>query len=273
MTSVTEFELHHDPGAVRILRCGAAAKIELNRPERMNAWNADLGVQLRDAVQELAADSAVRAVLLTGTGRAFSSGADLREDRERTPDGHPDVYSRLTELYHPIITGIRRMPKPVVAAVNGPAAGIGCSLALACDLILAAESAYFLLAFVNIGLIPDGGSTMLVPTRVGFARAAELAMLGQRLPAPEALHWGLINRVVPDDELVRQAEALTLRLAAGPTRSYAGAKQALNAWMYGRMDDQLELEARLQQEMAGSPDFAEGVAAFAAKRSPNFTGA
>jgi len=274
MTSATEFELRNDLGAVRILRCGAAAKIELNRPERMNAWNADLGLQLRDAVQELAADSAVRAVLVTGAGRAFSSGADLREDdRERTPEGHPDVYGRLTERYHPIITGIRRMPKPVVAAVNGPAAGIGCSLALACDLILAAESAYFLLAFVNIGLIPDGGSTMLVPTRVGFARAAELAMLGERLPAPAALDWGLINRVVPDDEIVRQAEALTLRLAAGPTRSYASAKQALNAWLYGRMDDQLELEAGLQQEMAGSPDFAEGVAAFAQKRSPNFTGA
>jgi 2-(1,2-epoxy-1,2-dihydrophenyl)acetyl-CoA isomerase len=273
MTSVTEFELVHDLGAVRLLRCGAAAKIELNRPERMNAWNTDLGVQLRDAVQDLATDGAVRAVLLTGAGRAFSSGADLREDRERTPDGHPDVYRRLTERYHPIITGIRRMPKPVVAAVNGPAAGIGCSLALACDLILAAESAYFLLAFVNIGLIPDGGSTLLVPTRVGLARAAELALLGERLTASAALDWGLINRVVPDEELAGAAEALTLRLASGPTRSYAGAKQALNAWLYGRMDDQLELEARLQQEMAESPDFAEGVAAFTQKRSPNFTGA
>jgi 2-(1,2-epoxy-1,2-dihydrophenyl)acetyl-CoA isomerase len=273
MTSATEFELHHDLGAVRILRCGAAAKIELNRPDSMNAWNTDLGVQLRDAVQDLAADSAVRAVLVTGAGRGFSSGADLREDRESTPDGHPDVYGRLTEWYHPIITGIRRMAKPVVAAVNGPAAGIGCSLALACDLILAAESAYFLLAFVNIGLIPDGGSTLLVPTRVGFARASELAMLGERLPAQAALDWGLINRVVPDEELIPQAEALTVRLASGPTRSYAGAKQALNAWLYGRMDDQLELEAQLQQQMAASADFAEGVGAFTQKRSPNFTGA
>jgi 2-(1,2-epoxy-1,2-dihydrophenyl)acetyl-CoA isomerase len=273
MTSATEFELHRDFGAVRVLRSGAAAMIELNRPERMNAWNTDLGVQLRDTVQDLGGDPAVRAVLITGSGRAFSSGADLRDDPERTPDGHPDVYRRLTERYHPIITGIRRMPKPVVAAVNGPAAGIGCSLALACDLVVAAESAYFLLAFVNIGLIPDGGSTMLVPTRVGLARAAELALLGERLPAPSALDWGLINRVVPDEELIPAAQALTLRLAAGPTRSYAGAKQALNAWLYGRMDDQLELEARLQQEMAGSSDFAEGVAAFAEKRSPSFTGA
>jgi 2-(1,2-epoxy-1,2-dihydrophenyl)acetyl-CoA isomerase len=269
MTSATEFELQHDLGAIRILRCGAAAKIELNRPASMNAWNADLGTQLRATVQDLAADPAVRAVMITGAGRAFSSGADLREDRDRSSGG---VQNRLTELYHPIITGVRRMPKPVVAAVNGPAAGIGCSLALACDLIVAAESAYFLQAFVNIGLIPDGGSTLLVPTRVGFARAAELAMLGERLPAAAALDWGLINRVVPDEELVPRAEALTLRLAAGPTRSYAGTKEALNAWLYGRMDDQLELEARLQQQMAGSPDFAEGVAAFAQKRSPHFTG-
>jgi 2-(1,2-epoxy-1,2-dihydrophenyl)acetyl-CoA isomerase len=270
MTSHTEFQLHHDLGAVRVLRSGAAAKIELNRPETMNAWNAELGLQLRETVQNLAADPAVRAVMITGSGRGFSSGADLREDRDRSSEG---VQNRLTELYHPIITGVRRMPKPVVAAVNGPAAGIGCSLALACDLIVAAESAYFLQAFVNIGLIPDGGSTLLVPTRVGFARAAELAMLGERLPAPAALDWGLINRVVPDEELVPQAEVLTLRLAAGPTRSYAGAKQALNAWLYGRMDDQLELEAQLQQEMARSADFAEGVAAFTQKRRPNFTGA
>jgi 2-(1,2-epoxy-1,2-dihydrophenyl)acetyl-CoA isomerase len=270
MTSATEFELQHDLGAVRVLRCGAAAKIELNRPASMNAWNADLGLQLRDTVQDLAADPAVRAVLITGAGRAFSSGADLREDRDRSFGG---VSNRLTEMYHPIITSVRRMPKPVVAAVNGPAAGIGCSLALACDLIMAAESAYFLQAFVNIGLIPDGGSTLLVPARIGFARAAELAMLGERLPAPTALDWGLINRVVPDDELVHQADALTVRLASGPTRSYAGAKQALNAWMYGRMEDQLELEAQLQQEMAGSADFAEGVAAFRDKRRPDFTGA
>jgi 2-(1,2-epoxy-1,2-dihydrophenyl)acetyl-CoA isomerase len=270
MTSATEFELQHDLGAVRILRCGAAAKIELNRPESMNAWNADLGRQLRDTVQDFAVDPGVRAVLITGAGRGFSSGADLREDRDRSFGG---VQNRLTDLYHPVITGVRRMPKPVVAAVNGPAAGIGCSLALACDLVVAAESAYFLQAFVNIGLIPDGGSTLLVPARIGFARAAELAMLGERLPAPTALDWGLINRVVPDEELMPQAEALAVRLAAGPTRSYAGAKHALNTWMYGRMEDQLELEARLQQEMAGSADFAEGVAAFQEKRRPDFTGA
>jgi 2-(1,2-epoxy-1,2-dihydrophenyl)acetyl-CoA isomerase len=273
MTTDTKFELDRDLDVIRLYRRGAAAKIELNRPDRMNAWSAELGVKLRDAVLELQADTAVRAVLVTGSGRAFSSGADLRDGGfELTEDGRPDVYKTLTTLYHPIITGIRRMPKPVVAAVHGAAAGIGLSLALSCDLVIAAESSYFLLAFVNIGLVPDGGSSALVPTRIGFARAAELAMLGERLPSGKALDWGLINWVVPDEELNGQAEDLTWRLAGGPTRSYAGTKRQLNAWLYGRIDDQLELEAQIQREMAGSDDFAEGVAAFAAKRTPNFAG-
>src|SRR5580700_10661104 len=269
MTSATEFELQHDLGAVRILRCGAAAKIELNRPESMNAWNADLGRQLRDTVQDFAVDPGVRAVLITGAGRGFSSGADLREDRDRSFGG---VQNRLTDLYHPIITGVRRMPKPVVAAVNGPAAGIGCSLALACDLVVAAESAYFLQAFVNIGLIPDGGSTLLVPARVGFARAAEMAMLGERISARQAVDWGLINRAWPDDEFAAQADELVARLADGPTKAYSGIKRELNRWLYDRMDDQLEFEAHLQQEMGGSADFAEGVLAFTERRPARFPG-
>ena len=178
----------------------------------------------------------------------------------------------LTERYHPLITGIRQMPKPVVAAVNGPAAGIGLSLALACDLVVAAESAYFSLAFVNIGLVPDGGSSLLVPSRVGFTRAAELAMLGERLDARKAVDWGLINRVFPDSEFAAGADALLDRLAAGATRSYAGTKRQLNRWLYDQMDAQLEFEAGIQREMAASGDFAEGLAAFAAKRPPRFTG-
>jgi 2-(1,2-epoxy-1,2-dihydrophenyl)acetyl-CoA isomerase len=160
-----------------------------------------------------------------------------------------------------------------VAAVNGPAVGIGCSLALACDLILAAESAYFLLAFVNIGLVPDGGSSVFVPARIGHARAAELAMLGEKLPAGRALEWGLINRVVADGELEAEAEALVDRLAAGPTRSYAGTKRQLNAWIYTGMEDQLALEAEIQQEQAASADFVEGVSAFVEKRPARFRGA
>ncbi len=163
----------------------AIATIELNRPQALNAWNAQLGADLLAALEQSAEDDAVRAVLITGAGRAFSSGADLKDvsGGESTPDGHPDVYKTLTERYHPIMHAIRAMPKPVIAAVNGPAVGIGCSLALCCDLIVAAESAYFLLAFVNIGLVPDGGSSLFVPSRVGMARASELAMLGERLPA------------------------------------------------------------------------------------------
>ena len=255
-------------------RDGAAATIELNRPQALNAWNTELGLALREAVLEVAADDAVRAVLITGAGRAFSSGADLKDvvARDLTPEGHPDLHSILTERYHPIIEAIREMPKPVVAAVNGPAVGIGLSLALACDLILAAESAYLLLAFVNIGLVPDGGSSAFVPARVGLARATEMAMLGERVDAAKALHWGLVNRVVPDADLRAEAAALLARLAAGPTRSYAGTKRQINHWLYGGLSAQLELEAEIQQQMAGSGDFAEGVGAFVTKRTPTFGG-
>jgi 2-(1,2-epoxy-1,2-dihydrophenyl)acetyl-CoA isomerase len=272
VTVVTEYELARDYETINLYRRDAAAKIELNRPERMNAWNAQLGFDLLAAVKALGADPGVRAVLITGAGRAFTSGADLREGLEQASGGPPDLYSILTQRYHPIITGIRRMPKPVVAAVNGAAAGIGLSLALACDLVVAAESAYFLLAFVNIGLVPDGGSSLLVPSRVGFARAAEMAMLGERVPAGQALQWGLINQVWPDEELAARADALLARLADGPTTSYAGTKRQLNRWLYRHMDEQLEFEAGIQQELAASGDFAEGIAAFVQKRPPRFAG-
>ena len=261
---------------VNLRRDGAAATIELNRPEALNAWNGQLGHDLLAAVREVADDDDVRAVVITGAGRAFSSGADLKDlsgREQRTPEGHVDVRGVLTARYHPIITGIRTMPKPVLAAVNGPAVGIGLSLALAADLIVAAESAYFLLAFVNIGLVPDGGSSLLVPSRVGFARAMEMAMLGERVPAAQALEWGLINRIVADDAFAGEVAALRDRLAAGPTRSYAGSKRQLNAWLFARMEEQLELEADIQQDMAGSPDFYEGVAAFVEKRQATFRGA
>lgn len=259
---------------VNLTRSDGAATIELNRPQALNAWNEQFGIDLLAAVREVAADETVRAVVVTGAGRGFSSGADLKDGGagQLTDDGRPNVYKRLTELYHPIMTTIREMPKPVVASVNGPAVGIGCSLALCCDLIIASESAYFLLAFVNIGLVPDGGSSLFMPTRVGMARAAELMMLGERLPAARALEWGVINRVVADGELAAETEALAARLASGPTRSYAGAKRELNSWLYARMEEQLELEAQLQQEMAGSEDFVEGVMAFMQKRPASFSG-
>jgi 2-(1,2-epoxy-1,2-dihydrophenyl)acetyl-CoA isomerase len=273
MTGVSDDELYRQYETVNLFRRGPGAKIEMNRPERMNAWSRQLAFDLRAAITEVTENPEVRAVLITGAGRAFSSGADLKEATEQASDGPVDVYQILTERYHPLITGIRRMPKPVVAGVNGPAAGIGLSLALACDLVIAAESAYFSLAFVNIGLVPDGGSSLFVPSRVGFARAAELAMLGERLDARKALDWGLINQVWPDEEYPSRSEALLDRLASGATKSYAGTKRQLNQWLYQHMDAQLEFEAGIQREMAASGDFAEGLAAFAEKRPPRFSGA
>src|SRR6266568_155588 len=234
MTGVSDDELYRQYETVNLYRCGAGAKVELNRPARMNAWSRQFSVDLNAAIREVTDNPEVRAVLITGAGR---------------------------------------MPKPVIAAVNGPAAGIGLSLALACDLVVAAESAFFQLAFVNIGLVPDGGSSLFVPSRVGFARAAELAMLGERLDARTALDWGLVNRVWPDEEFPAQTRALLDRLANGATQSYAGTKRQLNRWLYEQMDAQLEFEAGIQREMSASGDFAEGIAAFAEKRPPRFSGA
>src|SRR3984885_6492304 len=273
MTGVSDDELYRQYETVNIYRRGPGAKIEFNRPDRLNAWNSQFSADLIAAITEVTGNADIRAVVLTGAGRAFSSGADLKAAAGEAGGGQVDVYRMLTERYHPLITGVRRMPKPVIAAVNGPAAGIGLSLALACDLVVAAESAFFQLAFAHIGLVPDGGSSLFVPARVGFTRAAELAMLGERLDAATALSWGLINRVWPDAEFAGQSDALLDRLAAGATQSYAGTKRQLNRWMYERMDAQLEFEAGLQRGTAASGDFAEGIAAFAAKRPPRFTGA
>ena len=252
---------------------GGVGRITLNRPETLNAWIAEFGAELRDIVTGPAAESGVRAVLITGAGRGFSSGADLKAGFDPHPDdARPDVKKELHGVYHPAIAGIRRLEKPVVAAVNGPAVGIGCSLALACDLVLAAESAFFGLAFVNIGLMPDGGSTLFVPAAVGKAKAFQMALLGERVPAERALEWGLVNWVHPDDLLMPAAEELVARLAAGPTRSYAGSKRALNNMLYPNLDEQLDLEAEIQHELARSDDFLEGVGAFVERREAAFTG-
>ncbi len=247
-------------------------RITLNRPDSLNAWNQPFGRELRQVIEADAADESVRAVLITGAGRGFSSGADLKAGFDQADDGMPDVRKELVELYHPIIAGVRRLEKPVVAAVNGPAVGIGASLALACDLVLAAESAYFGLAFVNIGLMPDGGSTLFVPAAVGKARAFQMAMLGERVDSARALEWGLVNFVHPDATMLDEAVALAEKLAAGPTRSYAGSKRALNRMLYPDLDGQLDLEAELQHALARTKDFQEGVLAFVEKREAEFQG-
>ena len=225
----------------------------LNRPERMNAWSTAMSRDLLEVLRDLAGDDEVRAVMLTGAGRAFCSGADLKDAAASgAGDATLDTDSILIDWYHPIVTTIREMPKPVISAVNGPAAGAGLSLALAADLVVAKESAYFLLAFVNIGLVPDAGSSLFVPARIGFARAAEMAMLGEPVRAPKAADIGLINACWPDEEFEKNAEALLQRLSNGPTRSYAGIKRELNHLLYARMAEQWPLRRRSRVSWRGA---------------------
>jgi 2-(1,2-epoxy-1,2-dihydrophenyl)acetyl-CoA isomerase len=253
-------------------RSGGVAWLILNRPDALNAWTRQLGEELKQTLDDIATDRAIRALVITGAGRAFSSGADLRQGMETGEGGGVDVQNPLRQVYHPVILQVRTMPKPVIAAVNGAAVGIGCSLALACDLIIAAESAYFLMAFVNIGLGLDGGASQSLVARVGQARAFEIAYLGERVPAATALDWGLVNRVAPDGDLERAASELAGRLAAGPPGSYAAIKRTINDRAYAGFAELLDLEASVQQQRAESNDFVEGVTAFLQKRPANFTG-
>lgn len=252
-------------------RSDGVAWVILNRPDALNAWTQQLGEELTQALDEVAADPKVRAIVLTGAGRAFSSGADLRSGVQTT-DGLPDVRTPLREVYNPLILRVRTLPKPVIAAVNGPAVGIGCSLALVADLVVAARSAYFLMAFVNVGLGLDGGASQSLVARVGHARAFQIAYLGERIAAETALHWGLVNDVVPDGELEATVTALAGRLAAGPPGSYAAIKRTINDRAYAGFAELMDLEAEVQQERAESKDFAEGVLAFLQKRPAKFTG-
>ena len=247
--------------------------ITLNRPEALNAWTRQLGEEVLAALDHAAADPEVRSLVITGAGRAFSSGADLKAGGGFTADGKPDVLTPLREVYNPLLLRVRTIPKPVIAAVNGAAVGIGCSLALACDMLIAAESAYFLMAFVNIGLALDGGASILLPGLVGHARAFEIAYKGERLSAARALEWGLVNEVVAPDQLAATAGELARRFAAGPPGSYAGIKRMINAAAYDEFEQHLDAEAVIQQERAESADFMEGVMAFAQKRPARFTGA
>ncbi len=258
---------------IEVTSAGGVVRITLNRADALNPLSVRMASEIAATIAAVAEDPSARAVLITGAGRAFSSGADLSGgDARATEDGKPDVITALRETYNPMIVAMRELPKPIVAAVNGPAAGIGCSLALACDLTIAAASSYFLMAFANIGLTIDGGASAFLAARVGPARAAEMALLAEKLPAERALEWGLVSRVVPDEELEAEATALAERLAAGPTGSYASTKRLLNAACYPDLAAQLDREAVEQQSRAESEDFGIGVMAFLAKQTPEFKG-
>ena len=260
---------------IKVGRHGSVTVITLSDPATMNAAGVDMAAELLHAFKHaVASDTPARAILLTGEGRGFCSGANLSAGpagRSADGDGKPDAGGALETLYNPLVTFIRDSPVPIVTAVNGAAAGVGCSLALLGDLIVAAESAYFLQAFRRIGLVPDGGSTYLLPRMIGRARAMEMALLGERIPAAQALEWGLVNRVVPDADLMTKAKGLAQALATGPA-SLGLTRQIINQSLDSDWAEQLHRE-RVAQRIAGkSADFAEGVRAFLEKRPAAFAG-
>ena len=252
---------------VETSREGAVLTITLNRPDVLNAFNAAMHAALAAALKE-ARDPEIRAVVVTGAGRGFCVGQDLTEFR----DAPGDIADRLRSGYHPNVLAVRALEKPVIAAVNGPAAGAGLSFACACDLRLGAESATFVPAFVNLGLIPDSGGTFFLARLLGPARAFEWMSSGRRLTASEAHAWGLVSEVVADDGLPARAGELAATLAAMPTRGIGMTKRLFDAAPTNNLEEQLELEAQLQSVATQTEDFREGAAAFLEKRDPDFTG-
>ncbi len=245
----------------------------MNRPDVLNALNSVMLGELREAVRAAGKDESVRCLVLTGAGRAFCSGQDLADVADLYRSDEPlDFGSHLRTHYHPIISGLRKMEKPVVAAVNGVAAGAGCSLALAADFRITAESASFIQAFVGVGLVPDSGSTFMLPRLVGLGRAMEIAATGRKVKPEEAAKIGLVTRVVADDELEEEVRKFAGKLAQMPTRAIGLTKRAMNASWNADLEAQLEYEAMLQTTAGRTEDHREGVNAFLEKRPPKFRG-
>ncbi|MBV9993535.1 MAG: 2-(1,2-epoxy-1,2-dihydrophenyl)acetyl-CoA isomerase [Alphaproteobacteria bacterium] len=249
-----------------------AARLTLNRPDRLNSFTVQMHDEVARALSYVETDPSARVLLITGSGRGFCAGQDL-SDRAVTPGGEGvDLGASLDKSYNPLVRRLTVLPKPVICAVNGVAAGAGANIALAADIVLAAKSAKFIQAFANIGLVPDSGGTWILPRLVGQARAMGLALTGQPLTAEQAEAWGLIWRAVDDDRLMDETNALVARLAAGPTKGLAAIKKAIRAAWSNDLDPHLDLERDMQRELGRSSDYREGVSAFGEKRAPKFTG-
>ena len=258
--------------SILVSRDAGVLSVTLNRPDKLNAFNPEMHKLLREALERARDDAEVRVVLLTGAGRGFCAGQDLSE-RDVSPDAAPiDLSVSLGSNYNPLVRRLRALPKPVVCAVNGVAAGAGANIALACDIVLAARSASLVQSFSQLGLVPDSGGTYFLPRLVGTARAMGLALLSTRLSADEAERWGLIWKAVDDQRLMEEAAQVAAALAAGPTKGYGLIKKAMHASAGNSLDAQLDLERDLQREAGFSEDYREGVAAFMQKRKPSYKG-
>lgn len=249
------------------------ARLTLNRPDKLNSFTADMHAELRSALDTIQEDKAVRVLVLTGAGRGFSAGQDLGDRAMQIKAGKvPDIGNVVEQNYKPLVLRLQNLRVPTIAAVNGIAAGAGASVALACDLVIAAKSASFLQAFSKIGLVPDTGGTWFLPQRVGMARAMGLALLAEKLPAEKAAEWGLIWQCVDDAEFAASVDRIAAQLAAAPTKALVRTRQAMHAAPGHTLEQQLSFEGGFMRELGWSPDYAEGVAAFMEKRAPNFTG-